>query len=267
MSETDTHRRARILVMLGSIESDRAALEALSLLAGRTPAEILGMFVEDSELLSLAELPIAREYCLLTHVERHLQAPDLERQFRIQARAAQRSLAEIASRLDSTVSFRTVRGVMTTLLREALAETDLMLFGAGHGTLRIPGEFTRASSGAPSRHALAVVFDGSDAAQRALQTALQIAQERNLPLNVVLTARDTEHISSLADQAIRQAETRGQHLVKLVKLVNPAWQDVLAQVRAQRCAALVIAISAELLQEENLGRLRNELNCPAILVK
>ena len=53
----------------------------------------------------------------------------------------------------------------------------------------------------------------------------------------------------------------------LVKLVHPAWPDVLAQVRGQRCAALVVAITAELLQEENLGRLRNELNCPALLVK
>jgi hypothetical protein len=49
--------------------------------------------------------------------------------------------------------------------------------------------------------------------------------------------------------------------------VKPAWQDVLAQVRALRFAALVVAITAELLQEENLERLRNELNCPAILVK
>jgi len=52
-----------------------------------------------------------------------------------------------------------------------------------------------------------------------------------------------------------------------VKLLNPSWQDVLAQARVQRSAALVVAITAELLQEENLARLRNELNCPAILVK
>ncbi len=251
--------------MLGSIESDRTALEAISLLAGRTPAEILGMFVEDIELLSLAELPIAREYCLLTHVERQLQATDLERQFRIQARAAQQALAEIASRLGSPLSFRTVRGITTTLLREALAETDLMLFGAGRGALRLPGGSTRVNTGHPYRwRPVAVVFDGSDAAQRALQVALQIAPNDAKPLTVILTASDTDHLSTLADQASRQAETRS---LQLVKLVNPAWEDVLAQVRTQRNALLVAAITAELLQEENLGRLRNELHCPAILVK
>lgn len=251
------------MVMLGSIESDRAALEALSLLAGKTPAEILGMFVEDIELLALAELPIAREYCRLTHIERPLQIPDIERQFRVQARAAQQALTEIADRLGSTLSFRTVRGAITTLLREALAETDLMLFGAVRGALRMPGRSSRAYAGHPSRQPVAVVFDGSDAAQRALQVALRIAPEV-MPLTVMLTATNPDHLSTLTQQVKRLAGNRNLHLVEMM---NPAWRDVFERVRAHRSAALVVAITAELLREENLRRLRNELNCPAILVK
>jgi nucleotide-binding universal stress UspA family protein len=250
--------------MLGSTESDRAALAALSLLAGRTPAEILGMFVEDIELLMLAELPIAREYCLLTHVERHLQAPDIERQFRIQARAAHQALAEIASRLGSTLSFRTVRGITTTLMREALTETDLILFGAGRGALRTPGGSTRADTGRPSRRQPVVVFDGSDAAQRALQVALQIAPDEVIPLTVILTASNPDLLSTLADQTSRLA---GNRSLQLVKMVNPAWRDVIEQAHARHGAALVVAITAELLQQENLERLRNRLNCPVVLVK
>jgi hypothetical protein len=266
MPETDGQRRARILVMLGSIESDRAALDALRLLAGRTPSEILGMFVEDIELLTLAELPIAREYCMLTHVERRLQTPDIERQFRIQARAAQQTLAEIAARLGFPLSFRTVRGAITTLLRESLAETDVMLFGAGRSALRMPGGSTRADSGHPSRRRqpVSVVFDGSDAAQRALQVALQIATDDSIPLTVILTAGNPEHLSTLTEQASRLAGTRS---LLPVKMVDPAWQDVIEKAYAQHSAALVVAITAELLQEENLERLRNELNCPVVLVK
>jgi nucleotide-binding universal stress UspA family protein len=252
------------MVMLGSIESDRAALEALSLLAGNTPAEIFGMFVEDSELLMLAELPIAREYCLLTHVERRLQTPDIERQFRIQARAAQQALAEIAGRFGFPLSFRTVRGAITTLLREALAESDLMLFGTGRGALRLPGASTRTSTGRTARHPVTVLFDGTDAARRALQVATQIAPDDATPLTVILTATSPEHLSTLTDEATRLAGTRSLHLVDMV---NPAWREVLERARAQHGAALVVAISAELLQDENLGQLRNELNCPVVLVK
>jgi hypothetical protein len=252
------------MVMLGSIESDQAALEALSLLAGRTPAEILGMFVEDIELLMLAELPIAREYCLLTHVERRLQPPDIERLFRVQARAAQQALADIADRLGSTLSFRTVRGVTTTLLREALAETDLMLFGAVRGALRLPGGASRPATGRASRQPVTVVFDGSDAAQRALQVALQIVPDKTAPLTAILTAIAPNHLSLLTEQATRLAGSRRLHLVEMV---NPVWRDVLERARAQRSAALVVPITEELLQGENLGQLRNELNCPVILVK
>ena len=253
------------MVMLGSIESDRAALEALSALAGRNPADILGMFVEDIELLSLAELPIAREYCLLTHVERHLQIPDIERQFRIQARAAQQALAEIAGRLGSTLSFRTVRGITTTLLRDALAETDVMLFGAGRGALRLPGGSTRVNTGRPSRRQpVAVVFDGSDAAQRALQVALQISPNEAIPLTMILTAGNPDHLSALTEQSSRLAGTR---TLELVKMVNPAWRDVIERAHAQHSAVLIIAITMELLQEENLDRLRNDLSCPVVLVK
>jgi hypothetical protein len=266
MPETDKQRRARILVMLGSIDSDRAALDALSRLAGKTPTAILGMFVENIELLTLAELPIAREYCLLTHVERRLQIPDIERQFRIQSRAAQQALAEIAARLGVPLSFRTVRGTITTLLRESLAETDLMLFGAGRSALRMPGGFYRSDRVHPYRQkqAVSVVFDGSDGSSRALQVALQIAPDDNVPLTVILTARDSKHLSSLTDQASRLAGTRSLHVVTLV---NPAWRDVIEKAYAQHNAALVVAITADLLQEENLERLRNELNCPVVLVK
>jgi len=222
--------------------------------------------VEDIELLTLAELPIAREYCMLTHVERRLQPPDIERQFRIQARAAQQALAEIAGRLGFPLTFRTVRGAITTLLRESLSDSDLMLFGTGRSALRMPGGTTRADSGHPPRRRqpVSVVFDGSEAAQRALRVALQIAPDDSIPLTVILTSANPEHLSTLTEQASRLAGTRSLYPVKML---NPAWRDVIEKAHAQHSAALVVAVTEELLQEENLGRLRNELNCPVVLVK
>jgi hypothetical protein len=264
MSAPEAQRRARIMVMLGSIEPERATLEALSLLAGRTAVEINGMFVEDIEVLALAELPIAREYCRLTHVERRLQTHDIERQFRVQARAAQQALAEIAARFGSPLSFQTVRGTLPTLLRAALEETDLMLFGAVRGALRIPGGTDRAFTARPSRRPVTVTFDGSDAARRALQVALQLAPDDVTPVIVILTAMRAADLPSLGEQVIRLA---GARPVQRVGLIIPAWREVLEHVRAHRSGALVIAISAELLQEENLGQLRNELNCAIVLVK
>ena len=258
------HPRARIMVMLGDLESDRAALEALGVLAGNSPSDILGMFVEDAELLMLAELPIAREYCLLTHVERRLQTPDIERLFRVQARAAQQALAEIAHRFGSSLSFRTARGAATALLREALTEVDFMLFGAVRGALRLPGDASRSSSFRPARQPVAVVYDGSDVAQRALQVARKLATDITPSLIVLLRARNVEEMAALASQVSTLA---GNRQVRMIEMVNPSWQDMLAQVRRHRSALLVLATTDELLQEKNLAQLRTEPNCPVVLVK
>lgn len=264
MPAPDTHPRARIMVMLGNLESDRAALDALSVLAGSSPSDILGMFVEDAELLMLSELPIAREYCLLTHVERRLQTPDIERLFRVQARAAQQALAEIAHRFGSSLSFRTARGAATALLREALSEVDLMLFGAVRGTFRLPGDTSRASAIRTGRQPVAVIYDGSDAARRALQIALRLATDATLSLIVLLRAGSVEELAVLGNQVSRLVGTRQAWLIDMV---NPGWQELLAQVRRHRSTLLVVATTDELLQEENLGRLRTEPNCPVVLVK
>ena len=83
--------RIRVTVMLGNSLTDRDTLAVLELLQPESPAEVLGLYIEDSELLSLADIPVVREYCLLTQVERRLQAAELERQFRAQARIAEQA--------------------------------------------------------------------------------------------------------------------------------------------------------------------------------
>ena len=59
MTAPGKHLQFRITVMLSNTDADRAALDMLGLLAAETPAEILGLFMEDIELLSLADLPVA----------------------------------------------------------------------------------------------------------------------------------------------------------------------------------------------------------------
>ena len=51
----------RIVVGLDAGPRDRAALEAAAQLAARMQAELVGLFVEDIDLLHLAGLPFARE--------------------------------------------------------------------------------------------------------------------------------------------------------------------------------------------------------------
>jgi len=257
------HPPARIAVMLVNLESDRATLETLSLLAGESPAEIHGLFVEDIELLSLADLPLAREYCRLTHVERDAQARELERQFRIQARAAEQALTALASRRGLHCSFQTLRGEPAALLRETLEVMDLMLLGATRNALSVAdyGAFTR--RGPSVNRPVVAVFDGSEPAQRALGVAAQLARAGAHNLMVLLVADTPAALDALRAQA---AERLGRQPAAFREAVNQGMGELIRQVQSSRARSLVIGRNEDLLTADNIERLRRQPGCPVVLV-
>lgn len=257
--------RLRITVLLAASGSDFTALELLKLLASDTPAEIMGLFVEDTNLLNLAELPVAREYCRLTHTERRLESIDLERQFRIQARTAERALEAIAGNAGFTWTFRTVRGVLDTLLPEALKEMDLMLLGVTRRTARpLSGYRTPSVVIRRARHPVVVIYDGSEAAQRALGLARHMTRMSGLPLSVLLTGanlHDTESLHEAASATLESAPAMFH------EYIQPDTGELLEAVRTQNASALVLGSDAPLLMQGNIELLLERLACPAVLVK
>ncbi len=254
----------RITVMLGNTETNRTALEILSLLAAESPGEILGLFMEDIELLSLADLPVAREYCRLTHVERQLNSADLQRQLRIQARSSQQALAAIAERIGFKWSFQTVRGSLANLLQTAVAEMDVMLLGAARRTLPLTGQVPSAGQPRPASQPVSLIYDGSEAAQRALTVALRIAQTSGRSLKIFLIATQADEFSSLREQFTTLDTPLALHFIELV---NPDIGDILAAVRRERTCTLVLGMNERFISPESVELLRNRLSCPAILVK
>lgn len=254
--------RVRITVMLGSSDADRSTLEILDLLTTETPAEILGLFLEDPELLALAELSVAREYCQLTHAERPLEAADLERQLRIQARAAEQALAGIAGRSDFNWSFRTVRGSLVSLLTDASREMDLLLLGAASSIRPLPRGPARAPLPRPAPQPVAVTYDGSEAAQRAVAVARRMAGASQQPLSLLLVAADPGTLQAVHTQAKALA---GPAVTDYRELAGADPDEILAATRAVRASALVIGMS-ELLPPATIEVLHSRLRCPAVLV-
>jgi nucleotide-binding universal stress UspA family protein len=264
MARPGKRLQLRITVMLGNTDADRTALEMLGQLTAETPAQILGLFMEDIDLLTLADLPVAREYCCLTHVERQLNAADIRRQLRIQARSAERALAAVAQRTGFSWSFQTVRGSLVSLLQDAAKEMDLMLLGAARRTLPVPGHVSVTTLPRASSQPVSVIYDGSEASQRAFTVALRLARTGQQALDVFLMAASNDDLASLREQTERLA---GPFALRFHELVNPAFEDILAAVRGQRAGTLVLGINERLISPESLELLRHRLRCPAILVK
>ena len=101
----------RILVALDASLHSLAALEAASELAEALKAELVGIYVEDINLLHLAGLPFAHEVSYLSVAVRQLDSPSMERELRVQAERARQVLAGVAGRRQLRWSFRVVRGL------------------------------------------------------------------------------------------------------------------------------------------------------------
>ena len=100
----------RVVVGLEPTPQRRAALQAAAELAERMQAELIGLFVEDMDLLHLAGLPFAREVGFPSAVRRSLDVAAMERSLRAAARDLRRVCEEALERTSVPWSFRTARG-------------------------------------------------------------------------------------------------------------------------------------------------------------
>lgn len=252
--------RIRVTVMLGNSLSDRDTLAVLELLQPESTAEILGLCIEDSELLSLADIPVVREYCRLTQVERRLQAGELERRFRAQARLAERTLAETAQPRGYLWSFRSLRGDPEALLRQMLAEVDLMLLGANPDITAV----TCRRSGVAPRRPVMVVFNQTEAAERALRVAMQLADTGGTDIVIVLAAMHADELPALRQHAVGLT---GKRSVDFLEITSHSTAELLSRLRRYPAGQLVLGIPADQLDDETIALLRGRSTCPVILVR
>jgi hypothetical protein len=191
--------RGRILVRLEGAPPARAAMEAAAGIAARLEAELVGLFVEDIELLHWAGLPFTREVGLASARSRPLDVKAMERTLRSLANESREALAEIAARTPLRWSFRVARGSLPELLAAA-AEADLLVARAGGVRLRPPH--------VPAAPILLVQERGSAAPRFvAVCTATTRPEELALSLNdLVRSSAEPVEIMLLCEDAVLAAQ-------------------------------------------------------------
>jgi nucleotide-binding universal stress UspA family protein len=270
----------RILVALDASPHSQAALDAAAQLAARFKADLQGMFVEDINLLRLADWPLAREVGLHTAARRRLDAQGLQRQLRAQARRVQQRLAAIAERDRLQFSFRVARGTISSELLAASSEVDLVILGRSGGSLHRKGQLGSTAraiiSGAPALTLILqegtclglpvmVVYDGSRLAQKALSAAVLLARAQEGSVTVVIMDGESE-TQRLKDQAA--AQLRIHDVEGRYRLLTRSSVPKLAQlVRMEGCGTLVLPAKVALLQDEVLLALLDEIDVPTLFVR
>jgi K+-sensing histidine kinase KdpD len=178
----------RVIVGLDPAAQSRALLEAAVDLAGEMQAELLGLFVENQDLLHFAGLPFAREVGFESATRRTLDVESMERTLRALAKEARQALESVAGSTQVKWSFRVVRGAPAAELLAAAEESDLVI-----ANLEAPPEGLSSMS-------VRIVHAGD---VEALRAALEEAGSGVL----VLAGADED----LIGETLRRAIGRGRH--------------------------------------------------------
>lgn len=269
----------RILVALDASADSGAALDAAVALAARLEAELLGLFVEDIDLLRAAGMPFAREIRVFQLQPRQIRVDELEAQLLARARSIERALEHAADRSGVRFSFRRVRGSVAAEVMAATGEADLVVVGrAGHAPARRGrlGSTALALMMQGSRPVLLlgrrlrlrdpvfVVYDGSEEAQHALAVARNLAAPGQA-IHVMVTGDDDSVVQARWAEARAHVSGAGEGLVLHVVL-RPDARELARVARAEGAGMVVAAAASPLFDSSGLVEVLDAAGCPLLAV-
>ena len=214
----------RVIVPLDAASENRTAIDTAAHLAARVRARLLGIFVEDEDLLNLASLPFSRQITLGAAAE-PLTPDHVALHLRLAADRAHQQLLEAAQHYRVAAGFEIVRGAAATAL-SGLSEADLVVAGgltrpigahfrltcrwwssieAARGPFLLARHHWRASGSI-----VAMLRDRGAASGRLLRAAAQIAEAADRVLTVIAATPGTDQwiAERLAGHPVRpQVET------------------------------------------------------------
>jgi nucleotide-binding universal stress UspA family protein len=268
----------RIIVALDASPASMAALEFAAELAARNNAELIGIFVEDINLIRVGQLLLSKEIGRFTASPRSLESGDIERELRLHARIVELAMASVAEKANLRWSFRNLRGVIHSELLSASQESDLIIFGkTGHSGRRKAGSTARQLITHSDIHSLILrhrlhpnssvllIYDGSEASERGLLTARLISTPETQIRILLITPEKFQslefqnHILSLHDEVLSAAVF--QHIESLDQV------DLVHIARIQKCGVIVIPAETGSMPPSNLVELIDNADCAVLLIR
>ncbi|MFO0980463.1 MAG: hypothetical protein U1E76_01755 [Planctomycetota bacterium] len=280
MSVEDELSIRRILVALDAATEMADALETCALLAARLDAELHGLFIEDVNLLRLAQFPSAQQFSSFSTSGRPLDVSSIEAELRALATRARRALAATAERNSLLWSFSVVRGPIAGALTTAAADVDLLVVPSAtravtrHAQLlpraltltkQVPRTVLVLRRGLALAKTAVVVYDGSRSAQHALLMSRRLFGGQ-AQLLVLLATAAAEHTADLRRHAERTLGTAsGTGACRFQWLHEPG--ELGALMAPIDAAVLVLPAASEWLQRPGALEMLEAGSYPILLVR
>lgn len=205
MAEQKPNRR--ILVGLDASRLSSEVQKAAAKIASFLKAELDGLFVEDINLIHLAQLPFTEEIRALTSQPAPLDAEDIQKRLKTQATLLRYELEQIAADSNLEWTFNVVRGLVTQELLRAAQGADLLILGrfsrqrsyqkrigstALTAVRQAAGPVLILTPEIDFFRPVLLLYDGSAAADRALQLSLALAQASRQIQIILKTSSEVE---------------------------------------------------------------------------
>jgi nucleotide-binding universal stress UspA family protein len=278
MSEQQDIRR--ILVALDASTYSLVALQAAVSLAAEQKAELIGLFVEDINLLHLSELPFTREIRRLSVTASQLSGTRMKAAMQIQAARARRALEEAAARAEVVSNFRIVRGHVSLELLAASLEVDLLILGrvsqpltrrvkAGSTARKVALQASRSvllTQPLPSYdQAVMVTFAGTKLGWRALATAVPLTQSNQTLIILLINGSQNEREQWQAETAVWLQQKGITAQYRFLEQATPHLLALAAQ--KTRCSLFVLSGESSSTSEEILYTLLDTLDCSLLFIR
>lgn len=282
-SNNGTHTRIeRIIVLLDSSRAARVALDAAAELAARRHAHLLGLFVENTDLLRSASLPFGREIGFTSGRIRPLSTADMERRLRQQAEEARRLLAAAGRRRAVEWSLQVCRGQVEAETLAVTTPTDLLVLGRidwardtglrfGQLTVRIATTANCAvmvlgEAPQPVQRPILVLYEEPETGDRALATAALMARDTNQALTILLPPSTDARMMEGLEQAARNWARRHKAAVNFMRLPGTDAPILVQALRQTGGRVLILSRASHVVQNPVDRSLLDEIVSPVVVV-
>jgi len=263
----------RVAVALDASLASSQALQAAAELAASLQAELEGIFIEDINLIRLAELPFTREIRPASMTEETVNVQRMEQELRSLARQEQQKLELIAREKGISCSFRIRRGQIKAELMEAVAEVDVMtLCRPGYVSEKFRrqtiGYSLRAAAfpGQQARSSVSVIFGRAQNEKRALMAAARLADRLDLGLSILVTGdsdAETDNLQREADTILGSQTQR----VNFIRLSGNQVSDLVMATASSNSQVLLVNSNNSLVAGGQLWHYLEQVSCPVLIVR
>ncbi len=267
----------RVLILLDGSRLSLAALEAAAEIAAGRNAEVLGVFVEEINLLRTAGYGFAQEIGGSSGLSRPLETAALEARMQAQAEQARRALRQTMARRGLVQTLQLCRGRVAEEVLRLIQPDDLVVLGragwsAIHGTRlgstartllrQAPGEVLLWTEPRPQRQSRVVVLlnHNQGANHRAVRVGAELARRSQQPLSVLISSQ-LEEDQALVEELVSYLQREGI-TARVKRIATGSVGVVVRALQEEGASQLVVSRTSSLFADQGAEVLLAELNLP-----